>query len=256
VRFSVAFNNKASGFYNNHHPVGNVFYNNTSIGNGYGFNMLGIDPSGAAINLGILRNNIAYGGTLVTNVSGADDANNSWNLGVSVTTADFQSVSTEGWDAPRLPDGSLPPLPQFHLVKGSDLIDKGVKLGLPYTGAAPDLGAFEGSTPVPLYTDVTARILLTQSGLTVDRATSQQRGTVSITNTSNSIITGSILFRLDGLADGVTLVNAAGVQGGAPTLTLPKASLAPGETVTVTTVFSNPARASIGYTPKLFAAVL
>jgi hypothetical protein len=256
VRFSVAFNNKASGFYNNHHPVANVFYNNTSVSNGYDFNMLGIDPSGAAINLGILRNNIAYGGTLVTNVSGADDVNNSWNLGVSVSSADFQSVSTEGWDAPRLPDGSLPALPHFRLVSGSDLIDKGVNLGLPFTGAAPDLGAFEGSTPVPPYADVTARVKLTQSGLTLDRTTNKQRGTVSFTNTSNSIISGTILFRLDGLATGVTLDNAGGVQGGAPTLTLPKSSLAPGETLTVSTVFSNPAKASVSYTPKLFAAVL
>jgi hypothetical protein len=256
VRFSVAFNNKASGFYNNHHPVANVFYNNTGVNNGYDFNMLGIDSSGAAINLGILRNNVAYGGTLVTNVSGADDVNNSWNLLVNVTSADFQSVSTEGWDAPRLPDGSLPALPHFRLVSGSDLIDKGVNLGLPFTGAAPDLGAFEGSTPVPLYTDVTARVKLAQSGLTLDRTTNKQRGTVSFTNTSNSIISGTILFRLDGLAAGVTLDNAGGIQGGAPTLTLPKSSLAPGETLTVSTVFSNPAKASVSYTPKLFAAIL
>jgi hypothetical protein len=30
-------------------------------------------------------------------------------------------------------------------VAGSDLIDKGVDVGLPYTGSAPDLGAFEFS---------------------------------------------------------------------------------------------------------------
>jgi hypothetical protein len=29
------------------------------------------------------------------------------------------------------------------LVAGSDLIDKGVDVGIPYNGAAPDLGAYE-----------------------------------------------------------------------------------------------------------------
>ncbi|WP_432379912.1 right-handed parallel beta-helix repeat-containing protein [Duganella sp. P38] len=146
VRNSVAFNNKASGFYANHHPVASYFYNNTSIANRHDFNMLGIDPSGAAINLGILRNNLAWQGTLVTNVDGADAVNNSWNLSgvVSVTAADFRSVSTAGWDAPRQADGSLPVLPHFRLAAGSDLLNKGVNVGLPYSGSAPDLGAFEG----------------------------------------------------------------------------------------------------------------
>lgn len=146
VRNSVAFNNKASGFYANHHPVANYYYNNTSIANGNDFNMLGVDATGASINLGILRNNLAWQGTLVANVDGADVANNSWNLTgvVSVTAADFRSVSTSGWDAARQADGSLPVLPNFRLVAGSDLLDKGVNVGLPYTGSAPDLGAFEG----------------------------------------------------------------------------------------------------------------
>jgi len=52
--------------------VANDFFNNTSYGNDADFNMLGIDASGAAINLGNLRNNIAYTGTLVSNVSGAN----------------------------------------------------------------------------------------------------------------------------------------------------------------------------------------
>jgi hypothetical protein len=47
--------------------------------------------------------------------------------------------------APREPDGSLPANGFARLVAGSDLIDKGVDVGLPYTGSAPDLGAFEFS---------------------------------------------------------------------------------------------------------------
>jgi hypothetical protein len=143
VRFSVAFNNRASGFYANHHPVANDFFNNTSYGNYADFNMLGIDASGAAINLGNLRNNIAYTGTLVSNVSGANDAHNSWNLREIMSDAQFEDVSTTGWDAPRQADGSLPRLNHLHLTSHSTLINKGTDVGLPYKGTAPDLGAFE-----------------------------------------------------------------------------------------------------------------
>ena len=145
TRFSVAFSNKASGFYANHHPVASVFYNNTSVANGSNFNMLGIAADGAPVNLGVLRNNLAYLGTPVTNIEGADASGNSWNLPVNVSNADFLSVSTEGWDAPRQADGSLPLLPHFHLARGSALLGKGADVGLPFSGAAPDLGAFEGS---------------------------------------------------------------------------------------------------------------
>jgi hypothetical protein len=44
---------------------------------------------------------------------------------------------------PRKADGSLPDVELMHLVDGSDLIDRGEDVGLPFTGSAPDLGAFE-----------------------------------------------------------------------------------------------------------------
>jgi hypothetical protein len=143
VRFSVSFANKAAGFYANHHPVANDYFDNTSYGNHPDFNMLGISSSGAAVGLGKLRNNVAYTGTLTSNTSGTDAAYNSWNLGVTLSDAQFKSVSTTGWDAPRQADGRLPALTSLHLAANSTLIDKGVNVGLPYQGAAPDLGAFE-----------------------------------------------------------------------------------------------------------------
>ncbi|MEV4286186.1 carbohydrate-binding protein [Nonomuraea bangladeshensis] len=151
VRFSVAFLNKAAGFYSNHHPVANDYFNNTGYGNRPDFNMLGIDASGAAVGRGNLRNNLAYTGTLTSNLAGTSSAYNSWDLGLPLSDAQFQSVSTAGWDAPRQADGSLPALPHLRLAANSTLIDKGVDVGLPYTGRAPDLGAFErpGDTPPP-----------------------------------------------------------------------------------------------------------
>jgi len=143
IERDVAFDNKDSGFYANHHTVADDFFNNTSYANHPDFNMLGISSSGAAIGIGNLRNNIAYGGTLTSNMSGTNAAYNSWNLNVTMSNAQFQSVSTTGWNAARQSDGSLPALPYLHLASNSTLIDKGTNVGLPYNGKAPDLGAFE-----------------------------------------------------------------------------------------------------------------
>jgi hypothetical protein len=145
VRTSVAFLNRAAGFYANHHTVADDFFNNTAYNNHVDFNMLGINSSGAAVGLGTLRNNIAYAGTLTSNMSGTSASYNSWNLGVTMSDAQFQSVSTTGWTASRQSDGSLPALTSLHLAAGSSLIDKGTNVGLPYHGSAPDLGAFETS---------------------------------------------------------------------------------------------------------------
>ena len=91
----------------------------------------------------------AYDG-LATNVS-----NNCWmswyngiNYGnlyptVQATTADFVSVSSAGVTGARQADGSLPNLSFLKLKATSDLIDKGVNVGLPFSGVAPDLGPFE-----------------------------------------------------------------------------------------------------------------
>ncbi|MFF3494721.1 right-handed parallel beta-helix repeat-containing protein [Streptomyces sp. NPDC002795] len=143
VRQSVAFNNGAAGFYANHHPVANDFFNNTGYDNHPDFNMLGVSPSGESTGLGNLRNNIAYGGTLTSNMTGTDSSHNTWDLGTPLSDGQFQSTSSTGWDAPRQADGSLPSLPNLRPTSTGDLIDEGTDVDLPYKGEAPDLGAFE-----------------------------------------------------------------------------------------------------------------
>jgi hypothetical protein len=136
VRFSVAFDNKVNGFYANHHPLALDFFNNTAFGNGSDFNMLGIAPDGSPVNLGRLRNNLSYGaadGKAALKIAGADSASNAWDLGLNVTAAEFESVSSSGWDAPRQADGSLPALPTMRPRAGSALVG---------------LGAFEPDTPL------------------------------------------------------------------------------------------------------------
>jgi len=82
--------------------------------------------------------------------------NNTWNLNLDLTEDDFlslddPSMTVIGEDlsliagilGPRKADGSLPDVDFLRLKKGSRAIDKGENVGLPFVGAAPDLGAFE-----------------------------------------------------------------------------------------------------------------
>lgn len=72
------------------------------------------------------------------------EQNNSWNTqGVSCTAADFASLDVELVLEERQADGSLPQNLFMQLVENSDLIDAGVNVGLPFSGAAPDLGCYE-----------------------------------------------------------------------------------------------------------------
>ncbi|MEO7427076.1 MAG: right-handed parallel beta-helix repeat-containing protein [Fibrobacteria bacterium] len=150
VRFCLAFNNLAAGFYQNHHPIANFYYNNTSFNNkAANYNLLGYNNGDAS--LGILRNNIAFTGKDLSNNTlggGVDAANNSWNLSsLTVSSADFAGIDTAGVYAPRKSDGSLPAISFMQLKTGSDLIDKGVDVKLAFNGKSPDLGAFESGTP-------------------------------------------------------------------------------------------------------------
>ena len=69
--------------------------------------------------------------------------NNTWNLGIVATEADFISLSAADAGAPRQADGSLPNNGFARLKPGSQLIDRGVDVGLPFQGKSPDLGPYE-----------------------------------------------------------------------------------------------------------------
>ncbi len=101
--------------------------------------------------------------------------------------------------------------------------------------------------------DVTSFASIARSGLTVNRFTNKYTGTVTVTNTGGQTLTGPLHFRLQALTAGVTLDTQTGVKDGVPYMALPVAGLAPGQSVTLTTTFSNPNKAGIAYTPALFS---
>jgi hypothetical protein len=76
-------------------------------------------------------------------MQGVQSSFNSWDLGLTPSSSDFESLSDSGFMGPRNADGSLPNLNFLKLRAGSQMIDRGTNVGLPYSGVAPDLGAYE-----------------------------------------------------------------------------------------------------------------
>ena len=108
------------------------YYNNISIGNEDGDVFIHSYPPGNPV------------------FASYTHSNNSWDGGATITADDFaalpatQSAGIALLMGARSSDGSLPSLGNyFKLAEGSDAIDAGIDVGLSYSGAAPDIGAFE-----------------------------------------------------------------------------------------------------------------
>ena len=73
----------------------------------------------------------------------------------TVNNTDFVSTDPSAAYGARKADGSLPDINFMHLAAGSDLINGGTYVGLPYHGSAPDLGYFEyGGCTTPAASDL------------------------------------------------------------------------------------------------------
>jgi MYXO-CTERM domain-containing protein len=180
IQNNVAWGNKANGFYANHSSGGNTWYNNTSFQNGTQYNMLAStwsEPNGKGTRTDgvkltgdkahILRNNVGYPNKneyMDAATYGVDSQFNAWDLNITPKASDFLSITdpsvsgtgqaietTSPALGPRQADGSLPNVDFLKLAAGSQMIDKGTNVQLPFVGAAPDLGAYEygatGGTP-------------------------------------------------------------------------------------------------------------
>ncbi|MDZ7634085.1 MAG: Ig-like domain-containing protein [Bacteroidales bacterium] len=120
----------------------NIFYDNKHMGIYFSASW------GDAAHM--IRNNIAYkNGTdaaIGINLPVLD--HNSWQPEVTVTNDDFISIDPTQLVRPRKSDGSLPNITFMHIAPGSDLIDAGIDVGIPYWGTAPEIGAFEIETGI------------------------------------------------------------------------------------------------------------
>ena len=140
---SVAFRNEANGVDQNNNISGQTIDNNTSWAN---------KASNFQLNHGtnttphLVRNNLSFAAASSDSfTAGTVSSSNSWQVvsSPSANAADVQSVDESVAMQPRNADGSLPSSLFLRPVAGGRLIDKGVNIGEPYSGSAPDLGAYE-----------------------------------------------------------------------------------------------------------------
>jgi pectate disaccharide-lyase len=152
VKNCVAFDTHfgaMSGFNDNNNGMAIIVYNCIAWDCSRDFNMQ--DQAH------VLKNCAAFNNTRMAPKDLSESAvqdHNSWNIStITASAEDFVSIDVEHAQAPRESDGSLPNNGFARLKQGSDLIDKGINVGLPYSGLTPDLGAYEFG----LETDVTVR---------------------------------------------------------------------------------------------------
>jgi hypothetical protein len=93
----------------------------------------------------------------------------------------------------------------------------------------------------------------TASGLTYSRASQTFNGSVTITNLGNTAIRGPLQIVFSGLSANVTLLNATSSLSGTPYLTVLVASLASGQSVTVSVQFRNPWNVAIQFMPVIYS---
>jgi len=148
VRNCVAFDNgRGNGFEDNNNDAPIQIQNCTAWGNRTNFefkkyphhlqNCGAFDPVSA-------RQDAKLEGRVISDHnSWAPDPKKPAKFISTATRADFISLEVALAAVPRLPDGSLPVNDFARLKPGSALIDKGVDVGIPFQGSAPDLGAFE-----------------------------------------------------------------------------------------------------------------
>ena len=156
VEFCIAVRNKANGFDSNHHLTGNDWYNNSAYQNATNFNMVNrVSPDSDDIWANgydhVLKNNLSYNARAYETeyIDNAQNtlSHNSFDLGISITNADFVSLDQSQLTAARKSDGSLPDIDFMRPAQGSDIIDAGIDIGFSFWGDAPELGAIEVNYP-------------------------------------------------------------------------------------------------------------
>ena len=106
---------------------------------------------------------------------------------------------------------------------------------------------------LPTATEVTGQVTIATIGLSFNRFTNIHTVTLRITNTGGSVLAGPFQLRLDNVPSGIALVSPSGTNNGSPYLTISNpGSLAAGDSMNVVFQLSNPARVTVGFSPKLF----
>ena len=150
IRNCVAYNNRVRGFDQNNALCSMDIANNTAYNNGTNGYVLNYEEIFCQV-----RNCISYKNALMPGLSNSSIIENNAFSDNNITTPilfdnDFVSLDGTQLMRARKADGSLPDITFMHPAPGSDLIDAGINVGLPFSGQAPDIGAFETVPPAPV----------------------------------------------------------------------------------------------------------
>ena len=150
LRRCIAFNNRygsssdGKAYHQNDHRGNITLYNCLSFSNNYNYalnnDVEANEYVANCVGFNGVTKNFSFNSTTI-------QTSNSWNFGTNIVNAnasDYSGLTESLAKAPRQADGSLP-AGFAHLVVSTDLIDRGADVGLPFTGARPDLGPFEFS---------------------------------------------------------------------------------------------------------------
>ncbi|OMP32368.1 Ig-like domain-containing protein [Mangrovimonas sp. DI 80] len=137
----IAAGNIYDGFDHNSNRGDIELYNCSAYNNGRNISF----SSTNIANFLLIKNSLSFEGNNSDSYSATqtDISNNGWQSGLTTDASDFVSLDMDLLASPRNADGSLPDIDFLKLSSGSDLIDQGVDVGLPFLGTAPDIGAFE-----------------------------------------------------------------------------------------------------------------
>jgi uncharacterized repeat protein (TIGR02059 family) len=240
-------------------------FNNTLYQNGYqnshpsaGLQIFQNDGTQEQMEARVFKNNISYDNEdyeLFEDHPATcyyTSSNNSWDMtGLTITDDDFISVDSTGITAPRQADGSLPENNCYNyflkLASTSDLINKGVDVGLPFLGNAPDLGYSEY-----LSTSVSPSIPVYLSSIIENATPSRVEMTYSLTLAN--IVPSASAFTVS-VNSSVRTVSSVSVSGNKVSLTL-ASPVVYGDMVTIayTKPAMNPLQTSSGSQAASFTA--
>jgi hypothetical protein len=142
----LSFGNMSWGVDQNNNAAGQTVDQNTVWNNRSGaINLNHLSTGGPLQSSHVVRNNVAIGTVSIgsTATYPSIQMSNTWQVLSTVNTNDFLDTDYSWALAPRRDDGGLPENPFLRPVPTGRLVNKGMDLGSPFVGSAPDLGAYE-----------------------------------------------------------------------------------------------------------------
>ena len=112
------------------------------------------------------------------------------------------------------------------------------------------------SSGPPAPANLSTSVSPTASGFAYSRVQKGYVGTVTITNTSGTTLTGPFAVLFTGLPSGVTLAGASGTYNGSPFLNLTQTTLAPGQSITLNVTLLGPAGITLKFDTILYSGTL